>query len=450
MLPTSSSEEYVDSDVRQYFADNPDAGRDLIVARGQDGRIFSLEPMQFVFFFGPSVDTARVMHQANEEGVKAVDANNWSLLHMAVRKGFATELIHFLVDAYPGALRIVTREGWTVAQLACQFDAHIDVIKKVAEGATDMLVHKSGKGNTPLHAVIACPQDCEAKYELVKLIVDLNPSAVLINTKRGTTPMKMAKSYRCSRPIRDKIELTYAVLTMRDRTFDTWFELERAITQLEEYVGEDPDVSAENDPHVIERARLAGSVLKDLYAKREELFSPEDLDHQIELADERVQDSLNIGEYEIAKEHRQEVERLEALKDTKADTPPGKASKNDHTEESSIRVSNGLKYGGTWEAVPLALPFLMSSTDKFNPKERIGRGGFADVYRGIDTWRGSCFAVKRLDDTKLRGKGGKELMNKMVAEIEVNTNKPQYVCVVFSCSPPVVFPRACLNYIIPT
>ena len=412
---------YNDDEVRQFFSMYPVAATDTLVCLPNDGRpgFVNVLPIQYLCLFRPSLETVQLIYKEHKDGIKSVDSNGWTVLHMSILQKQPPEILHFIIDVYPEAARSVsTKELWTPVHLVCENkSSDVSVAKKLARVAPEMLAHKTIEGITPLHAVLGWKDQSDKQLQMVDALVDSYPLCVVIPDTKNLTPRRMAKAYKCPKTLQDKLRLAHLIAVRQDRTYRTRFELEQVIRELQGWIDEAVDSKTEKSVETFDRAAMASVVIKDLRSRRRDLPSTDEIQAEIQTRTEYRDVAATRGDHLKAQQHQESIERLKSRHEKEIEAKSRAIASSESTDYSSQLVTDAVSCTGAWKAVPLTLSYILPCTDYL--ANRIGKGVYGDVYRGIDTCRGNCFAVKVIHKDKLGGKHGATLRRLIAREIEV-------------------------------
>jgi len=113
--------------------------------------------------------------------------NGKTPLHVACGSHAAKIIVHSLSSACPQAVSMVDSNGMTPLHVACSSrNACPDSIRCLLRWVTDETMIQDLDGDTPLH--VACRVG--APMEVLKLLLDSNPTALLVRDQEDLTPMQ--------------------------------------------------------------------------------------------------------------------------------------------------------------------------------------------------------------------------------------------------------------------
>jgi ankyrin repeat protein len=114
-------------------------------------------------------------------------------LHMACRANADVTLIERLIQVYPEAIDAVDQEGNTFFHAACRNKAmDVDFVQLLLDKCSYQIMKQTNKeGCLPLH--IACQS--RLPYDVLALMIDYYPPALLAVDQRGNTPLH--KAFQC-------------------------------------------------------------------------------------------------------------------------------------------------------------------------------------------------------------------------------------------------------------
>ena len=120
--------------------------------------------------------------------MQSVDADGFTLLHIACMYRTRPSVIKNLIDRFPASLVMQERYGNTPLHIACRHGAFVSVIDLLLNSCPEAANMTNKAGDTPLHR---CFHSCTST-QTVKLLMLHGPEAVSVTNNSGATPLHCA------------------------------------------------------------------------------------------------------------------------------------------------------------------------------------------------------------------------------------------------------------------
>jgi ankyrin repeat protein len=165
------------------------------------------------------LEIVRLLVDAWEEALlERTDDDGSTPLHYAVssRSGPFLEVLEFLVERRPHALRVKDTRGYLPRHVAARFKASAEVVQRLVERCPEALLIEDGAGWLPLHGAV----DAWAPLAVIRCLVGAQPQALERQASpTGSLPLHLAASARApTEVVRLLADADPHALAGRDRT----------------------------------------------------------------------------------------------------------------------------------------------------------------------------------------------------------------------------------------
>lgn len=132
-------------------------------------------------------DPASLRHQTNERMLP---------LHIAAKfqhyyRNVPVSLIEFLLESFPEAIGMMSKEGWLPVHYAAA-RGRVPIVQVLVQQFPESIKYGNGDGLTPLNIALSCG---EPSLELVRFLVDQEPPSQRAATQIGPFPLHVAATH---------------------------------------------------------------------------------------------------------------------------------------------------------------------------------------------------------------------------------------------------------------